>query len=227
MADKRIASWSRRSFMTAAGGIGLAAPALLGGAGCSRILPGVGGGGPFFFIQMTDPQFGMFSGDKEFEKETALFEKAVAHANRLRPRFVVVTGDLVNKPGDPEQTAELLRIGGQLKKSIPLFWVAGNHDVENIPTPESLAAYRENVGIDWYSFGAGRTHFVVLDSCLIQQPSGAQAAARRQAEAERFAAEQARAKAAEAKRVAQQMEDKGNAAKALRDKMFGGFRRKR
>ena len=55
----------------------------------------------------------------------------------------------------------------------------------------------------------------------------AEAEARRQAEAERFAAEQERARAAEAERRAKAMEKKREAAQALRDKMFGGFRRKR
>ncbi len=58
---------------------------------------------PFFFIQLTDPQFGMFTGNAGFEQETANFEFAVATANRLKPAFVVVTGDLVNKTGDEAQ----------------------------------------------------------------------------------------------------------------------------
>jgi len=36
------------------------------------------------FIQMSDPQFGMFTKDTSFEHETANFEFAIAAANRIR-----------------------------------------------------------------------------------------------------------------------------------------------
>jgi hypothetical protein len=93
------------------------------------------GAEPFFFIQLSDPQFGMFAEDKNFVQETANYELAVATVNRLRPAFVVVTGDLINKPGDKDQIAEYLRITGKIDKSIPVYNLAGNHDVGNVPTP--------------------------------------------------------------------------------------------
>ncbi len=101
----------------------------------------------------------------------------VATLNRWRPAFVVVCGDLVNKPGDPAQTAEYRRIAGKLDPSIPLFNVAGNHDVENAPTPESLAAYRDLFGRDYYSFRSGDLMGIVLNSSLIHSPGKAPAAA--------------------------------------------------
>src|SRR5882762_2580202 len=55
---------------------------------------------PFFFIQLSDPQMGMFSDNKDFAQDAANFEFVVAAINRLHPAFVVVTGDLVNKTGD-------------------------------------------------------------------------------------------------------------------------------
>jgi len=48
---------------------------------------------PYFFIQITDPQFGMFESNKGFQKETELYEKAVKEINGLKPDFVVITGD--------------------------------------------------------------------------------------------------------------------------------------
>jgi hypothetical protein len=53
---------------------------------------------PWFFVQLTDPQFGMFDNNASFEKETVLYEKAVAEINILKPDFVVITGDLVHDP---------------------------------------------------------------------------------------------------------------------------------
>lgn len=40
---------------------------------------------PWFFIQLSDPQFGMFEKNEGFAKETVLYEKAVAEINRLKP----------------------------------------------------------------------------------------------------------------------------------------------
>jgi len=48
---------------------------------------------PWLFIQITDPQFGMFENNDGFEKETILYEKAVEKINNLNPDFVVITGD--------------------------------------------------------------------------------------------------------------------------------------
>ncbi len=130
---------------------------------------------PPFFVQLSDPQFGMFTNDGDFSQETLNFELAIATVNRWRPAFVVITGDLVNKPGDAAQIAEYLRIIGRLDPAIPVHHIAGNHDVENVPTPASLAAYRTRFGPDHYSFTAGGISGVVLNSSLIHSPSRAPA----------------------------------------------------
>ncbi|HEY1343256.1 MAG TPA: metallophosphoesterase [Bryobacteraceae bacterium] len=118
------------------------------------------------FIQMSDPQFGMYEKDQGFVHETANFEFAIATANRLKPSFVVITGDLINKPGDAAQTAEYKRIAAKLDPAIKLYSVPGNHDVGNEPTPESLAYYREHIGPDYYTFRAGDIAGFVLNSNL-------------------------------------------------------------
>ena len=118
------------------------------------------------FIQMSDPQFGMFTKDVSFEHETANFEFAIATANRLKPAFVVITGDLINKGGDAAQAAEYKRISAKLHPGIRLFSVPGNHDVGNEPTPASLARYRERFGKDYYSFRIGDIAGFVLNSNL-------------------------------------------------------------
>jgi 3',5'-cyclic AMP phosphodiesterase CpdA len=128
---------------------------------------------PFFFIQLTDPQFGMQAKDAGFEQETANFEFAVATANRLKPAFVIVTGDLVNRPGDPGQAAEYLRIAGRLDRSIPIYNVPGNHDIGNVPTEESIRAYTARFGPDHYVFRANGFTGIVLNSTLIHSPERA------------------------------------------------------
>ncbi|HCN84688.1 MAG TPA: hypothetical protein DIT07_13880, partial [Sphingobacteriaceae bacterium] len=125
------------------------------------------------FMQLADTQFGMFTENKSFEQETKNFEQAIVAANRLHPAFVIVCGDLVNKTGDAAQIAEFKRIAAKLDPGIPFYSVAGNHDVGNNPTPESLAAYRKNIGPDYYTFERGSLFGIVLNSSLIKEPDSA------------------------------------------------------
>ena len=122
------------------------------------------------FIQMSDPQFGMYTRDQAFDHETANFEFAIATANRLKPAFVVITGDLINKPGDAAQAAEYKRIAAKLDPRIHLYSVPGNHDVGNEATPQLLATYRERFGRDYYSFREGDIAGIVVNSSLLKAP---------------------------------------------------------
>ncbi len=155
--------------------------------------------GDFTFMQLADPQFGLFarfSGQtaeaiagfrarglnikpapqiKGFADETRLFEAAINIANILRPAFVVVCGDIVNQWNDTAATEEALRIGELLDDDIDLHWVAGNHDVgaddrHEIPTHESLARYRANFGPDNYAFQHEKASFIVLNTAVLQHP---------------------------------------------------------
>ncbi len=134
----------------------------------------------FFFLQMSDPQFGMHSKDKEFAQETANLEFAIASANRLQPRFVVICGDLVNKVGDAAQIAEYKRVTGKLAPRIHLYSIAGNHDVGNEPTGESVEAFRRQVGPDHYGFREGPVYGIALNSSLLKAPEKALEAYREQ-----------------------------------------------
>ena len=80
------------------------------------------------------------------------------------------------------QAAEYLRIAAKLDRGIPIYHVAGNHDVGNEPTPESLARYREKFGRDYYVFRTAAFVGIVLDSSLIQHPDKAPEEARAQEE---------------------------------------------
>ena len=127
----------------------------------------------FTFFQMADTQFGFFNENKEFSRETKNFEKAIAETNRLKPAFVVVCGDLVNKPGDMAQISEYKRIAAMLDPAIKIYNVSGNHDVENIPTPVALNFYQQQFGPDRYTFRSGNIFGIVLNSSLIKDPSKA------------------------------------------------------
>lgn len=150
----------------------------------------------FHFVQMADPQFGMFASVSHytdadiqerrdrglmvrkapevirgFADETRLYTAAIRASNRLKPAFVVVCGDMVHDASDQSQIDELFRITSTLDDDIQMHFVSGNHDVGEAPTSESLALYRERFGADNYSFDYGGCHFVVINSSVAFDPT--------------------------------------------------------
>ena len=129
---------------------------------------------PFFFVVGSDPQFGWCESSQNlghgFVQDTATFEFVIATVNRLRPAFLIIDGDLVDDAGDPAQAAEYFRVTSKLDPSIHLYNVPGNHDVDNAPTPATLAAYRKKFGPDYYTFRVGNLAAFVLDSSIIMDP---------------------------------------------------------
>ena len=144
-------------------------------------LSGIRADNDFFFVQLTDTQFGFHNNNAEFSQETASFEFVIASLNRLKPAFVVVTGDLVNKAGDAAQTAQYIRIAAKLDRSIPLYNLPGNHDTATEPTPEALALYRKKFGADHYVIRYGDLVGIALNSGLLAKPEKAPGAAAEQA----------------------------------------------
>ena len=141
------------------------------------------------FIQMADPQFGMFSAfsklteeqkseriesgmrlrfiDEKIENlsnEIRLFTQAIEIANEWSPDFVVVCGDMTHDQNSVEQRAKVFSIARQLRDEIDLHWVAGNHDVGKDPTRQSLEQFRKNYGNDNYSFQLDKHFFIVFKS---------------------------------------------------------------
>jgi len=123
---------------------------------------------PFFFIQLTDPQFGFFESNKGFSKETELYEKAVNQINILHPDFVVITGDLLNRKDDKSQIAEFKRITSKINSSIPVWYSPGNHDIGQSPSQQDIDNFIYEFGPDRFSFTHKNSAFIGLNSCLIK-----------------------------------------------------------
>lgn len=108
-----------------------------------------------------------------FEWDAGRYRLAIDMANAIRPEFVVMGGDMIDNSSNGEQLEELLRITGELDAEIPMLWVPGNHDIATdtvVPTPASIAAYRDVFGADFYRFDHGDTRFIVLDTVVIDHP---------------------------------------------------------
>jgi len=169
-------TFTRRSFLKAAG----LTTASLTLPGCSlipRLYGGAGQDDSFFFIQMADPQ--LFWGPAD------LWQTAIDHANRLKPAFVVVCGDLVQHAGGQEKTepaedVAYLKIAAGLDRKIPLYNVAGNHDVGNKPTIATYLWYTERFGKLWYSFNYKKCLFIVLESNILRDSAGSPQSAEEQ-----------------------------------------------
>jgi predicted phosphodiesterase len=129
------------------------------------------------FMQLADPQMGMFSKNHDVQQEVENLNIAVDVAKRLRPQFVVVCGDMINSSQSEEQVAAFRKGIAQLD-AISLHLVPGNHDVGGQPTLEQLRTYRDRFGPDYYTFESGDFTGVVLNSMLMGDANAPEESAR-------------------------------------------------
>ena len=114
----------------------------------------------FSFVVLGDNRAGDPSCD-------AVYQKLIAIAMERKPDFIMNTGDLVNKPGDFKDWAKFQEM---LKPvTIPYFSAVGNHDVHPMVKGSEII-YKEQMDLPgnelYYSFRAGNSLFVVLDTNL-------------------------------------------------------------
>lgn len=121
---------------------------------------------PWAFIQMSDPQMGFMDANNSFTAETELVEQAIGIVNRLKPDFVVITGDLVNSYKNAEQIAEFKRLLTLFDKAIPVYLLPGNHDISG-DIPASRETYIRNYGYDRFAFRHKGGLFAGINSTLI------------------------------------------------------------
>ena len=124
------------------------------------------GAKPFFFVQITDPQLG-FKEKNTFEMGLQLLTETVDAINRIRPAFVVVTGDMTNNRFNEEQWTAFQAQMGRIDKGIPVWYVPGNHDLK--PREEGdLQHYLDRYGYDRFSFRYGGCAFIGMNTCFLK-----------------------------------------------------------
>jgi len=155
----------------------------------------------FNFIQMADPQVGMFARFSGMEPEAAAFLRehglnvkdapksegvgqerenllaAMKQFDEVDPAFVVVCGDMVDTVGEEDQIALIRETLGAYGEKTPVHWVPGNHDIgvnNLIPDRDSVDMYRAEFGADYYEFTHGESKFIVLNSVLLDRPENLQ-----------------------------------------------------
>jgi serine/threonine-protein phosphatase CPPED1 len=122
----------------------------------------------FYIIQISDPQFGFNEDNKGFSKETELYTKAIKAVNRLKPDFVVLTGDLVNNRNDRTQIDEFRRLTAMIDHGIPLYFSPGNHDIGDQPSKKAIDSFGKDYGPDRFFFKHKGSIFIGINTCVIK-----------------------------------------------------------
>ncbi|MBR4172313.1 MAG: metallophosphoesterase [Kiritimatiellae bacterium] len=100
---------------------------------------------------MCDPQFGFSSPsepEKSYVKDLAIFEKAIAKVNELKPDIALIAGDMTHI------AADITRDWPRLLKlfTVPVAVAPGNHDLGNTIVHENLERYLSVFGYDYKRF---------------------------------------------------------------------------
>jgi 3',5'-cyclic AMP phosphodiesterase CpdA len=107
-------------------------------------------------------------GDNRSGDET--YKKLVSMIMERKPDFVVNTGDMIVTPGNKREWARFWELSKPI--TVPYFLTVGNHEVYS-KAPLSEKTYRDEVDLPgnelYYSFKAGNSLFIVLDSSFAGQ----------------------------------------------------------
>ena len=123
---------------------------------------------PFFFLQLSDPQFGFIDNNKSISEEPEAMNKAVTAITQLKPPFVVITGDFVNNSKSKEQIAAYKSMIAQIDSSVKVYMIPGNHDIGKV-SRASIDNYKKNYGETHFSFRYGDCTFIGIDSNIIKE----------------------------------------------------------
>jgi len=124
----------------------------------------------FMFLQLSDSHWG-FSGPPNPEADKTLKETVQAvNASKLKPDFIVFTGDLTHTTDDDalrrKRMPEFKAIVSELK--VPkVYFLPGEHDA----SLDKGQAYQENFGALHQSFVHKGVHFIAVDN--VSDPQGA------------------------------------------------------
>jgi len=119
------------------------------------------------FVQLTDTQMGMISKNVNNEEETRLYKAAIYEINKIKPDFVVITGDFVNNQTDTSQIKAFKKLTALINKNIPVYLIPGNHDVGQKPDKASLEFYFRHYATDKFLFSRKGVQFIGINSSLI------------------------------------------------------------
>ena len=121
----------------------------------------------FTFMHLSDTQVGFLDESEDFHLCDSLLKASVEAVNRIKPSFVVITGDLIHKPDNLLQKQIFTSRIAQIDPSRKVYCLPGNHDYIKY-TKESHDAYMEFMGYDRFSFVYNNCACIGFDSCPIK-----------------------------------------------------------
>jgi 3-phosphoinositide dependent protein kinase-1 len=126
----------------------------------------------FFFAYLSGPE--LIQDDNNTSLEVENLRKAISSINKLRPRFLVASGNFTNtSPDDPNYESQLINFRknmARVSESIAILYVAGGKDVASgLP---SLLSYRKYFGADFYGFWYGGLRCLIINSSLFNENLG-------------------------------------------------------
>lgn len=124
-------------------------------------------GESYFFVHMTDPQMGFREKDGIGQSVQYLAETVEA-INRIRPAFVLVTGDMLNNWNSEEQWEAYDSLMTRIDKDIPVYTVPGNHDYRALKEADSVEKYFEHWGYDRIAFTHGGDFYLGFNTNIIK-----------------------------------------------------------
>lgn len=119
----------------------------------------------FTFVHLSDTHIGV----QDYQKWNPYLNNVITEIKKISPEFLVITGDCIHNACDrgKQGPAEYLwrdfwSYFDQL--DIPVFVCPGNHDYRD--KTNALAEYNRLMGLRYFSFDYGSSHFVMLDNAL-------------------------------------------------------------
>ena len=94
----------------------------------------------FTFFQVTDPQLGFHSKDKNLQWTIDNLKAMVSIINREHPAFVIITGDMIHRHYKKNQVEAYRSVIATVDKDIPVFHIPGNHDMPNASSISTTSA---------------------------------------------------------------------------------------
>ncbi len=137
----------------------------------------------FLFAQIGPTKVSAGAGTTPCQPQIDLLKKTIASLNRLRPKFVVVTGDFTLTVADSSavytQELEAFRKTiARISDSIPILFVPGAADMGlecgsnpkagplRYPTRAVIERYHRNFGLDYFGFWFNGIRYLVANSSL-------------------------------------------------------------
>ncbi len=121
-----------------------------------------------FFVQITDPQLGFITESTDIQPEMDNMSRIAEAVNRLRPDFVVFTGDLVQWRTDKGALEGFEQIRNMFDSDIKLHFVPGNHDVGDKVGQLNVESFVERYGEDRFVHNAPTYTAIGYNSCLLK-----------------------------------------------------------